>query len=262
MKYLYAEITISPFSEDSADILCALLGDADYDSFETTETGVKAYIQESKFNEDNLKSVLDSFLIPDVKLSYKVEELENKDWNEEWERESYSPILEEEFGIKLNPKMAFGSGSHETTYMLTKYLMSKDFTGKRVLDMGCGTGVLGIAMAKKGAKEVVAIDIDDMSVENAKENFELNSIENVNIILGDASKIEGKYDVIVANIHKNILKNDMKTYVAHLSKDGTLLMSGFYTEDVDELESVAKLCGLSIVDILSNNNWCALVVSK
>src|SRR5574344_2313903 len=158
MKYLYAEIAIKPFSEDNADLLCAMLGDIDFDSFETTENGVRAYVTEEKFDEEKLKSVINSFIIPDVKFEYSVAEFENKDWNEEWEKSSFSPVLEEKFGIKLNPKMAFGSGSHETTFMLTEYLMSKNLEGKRVLDMGCGTGVLGIAMAKRGAKEVVAID--------------------------------------------------------------------------------------------------------
>lgn len=263
MKYLFADITINPFSEDMADVLSALLGDVDYDTFETTETGVRAYIQVEKFNEDSLRSVLDDFIVPDIQFSYTINELENKDWNEEWERESFTPVLEEHFGIRLAPKMAFGSGQHETTFQLVEYIMSKDLKGERVLDMGCGTGVLGIAMAKAGATEVVGIDIDDMSVANTQENFALNelpSLHTLEVIHGDASAIEGKYDMIVANIHKNILLKDLPQYVEHLSLHGTLLMSGFFMEDVPELETAAKSLGLSVVDILSKNNWTVLVM--
>jgi ribosomal protein L11 methyltransferase len=262
MEYLYADIKIAPFTEDSSDILCAMLGDADYDTFETTDNGVRAYIQKGKFDEAKLKTVLGDFVIPDVKFDYSVKELENKDWNEEWEKTSFSPVLEEKFGIKLNPKMAFGSGSHETTFMLTEYLMSKKFDGKRVLDMGCGTGVLGIAMAKSGAREVVAIDIDDMSVRNAEENFALNGIENVSVLHGDASAIAGKFDVIVANIHKNIILNDLKTYEQHLSQGGQIIMSGFFVDDAVDIEDAAKSHGMSILDIRSNNEWAAVVVCK
>jgi len=262
MKYLFAEITINPYSEDMGDILCAMLGEVDYDSFETTETGIRAYIQEEKYDETQLKSVLDNFIVPDITFTYTVNELENKDWNEEWEKTSFNPILEEKFGIKLNPRMAFGSGSHETTFMLTEFLMKQNFAGKRILDMGCGTGVLGIAMAKSGAEEVVAIDIDDMSVENAKENFALNEITNATVLLGDASKIAGKYDVIVANIHKNILINDMKTYEEHLIRGGILLMSGFFVNDATDIIEYAKSIGMSVVELLSKNDWQAVVVKK
>ncbi len=262
MKYLYAEITIKPFSEDTADVLCAMLGEVDYDTFETTETGVRAYIPEAKFDEDSLKSALDTFPIEGTEFTYTINELENKDWNEEWEKSSFTPVLEDKFGIKLNPRMAFGSGQHETTFMLTEYLMSRKLDGMRVLDMGCGTGVLGIAMAKSGAKEVVAIDIDDMSVENAKENFALNGIENVQVLHGDASAISGQFDVIVANIHKNILLHDMPTYVNHLVTGGMLLMSGFFSEDVSAISDAAKSHGMSVCDVLTNNNWSAVVVKK
>ena len=262
MKYLFAEITIAPFSEDTADVLCAMLGEVDYDTFETTETGVRAYIPEAKFDEDSLKSALDTFPIEGTEFTFTINELENKDWNEEWEKSSFTPVLEEKFGIKLNPRMAFGSGQHETTSMLTEYLMSHSWDNMRVLDMGCGTGVLGIAMAKSGAKEVVAIDIDDMSVENAKENFALNGIENVQVLHGDASAISGQFDVIVANIHKNILLNDMPTYVKHLARGGYLIMSGFFVADVKSISDAAKSHGMSICDQLTKNDWTVLVVKN
>lgn len=265
MLYLFADIEIKPYSEDMSDILCAMLGEVDYDTFESTETGVRAYIPQDKFDEKQLKSVLDNFFVPDYEFAYTINELENKDWNEEWEKESFTPILEEQFGIKLNPRMAFGSGQHETTFQLVEYILQQDLKGCSVLDMGCGTGVLGIAMAKAGASNVTAIDIDDMSVKNARENFELNSFETlrgVEYIHGDASKIEGLFDVIVANIHKNILLNDLHIYVQHLKSGGTLLMSGFFTEDVVDLEKAVMSHDMEVADVLSKNNWAVIVVKK
>ena len=161
MLYLYASITVTPYSETTCDVLIALLGEIGFDSFEVTDTGIKAYIPKEQFDEASLQSTLDDLFIPDVTCTYTLHDLENKDWNAEWEQNSFDPILEREFGIRLNPRMAFGSGSHETTYQITSFLLQQDFTAQRVLDMGTGTGVLGIAMSMRGAQEVVAIDIDE-----------------------------------------------------------------------------------------------------
>ncbi|MBQ0022305.1 MAG: 50S ribosomal protein L11 methyltransferase [Prevotellaceae bacterium] len=265
MQYLVADITIMPFSEAAADVLSAMLGEIGFDSFEQTETGVNAYILQELYSEESLQSVLDSIFLPDTTFSFSISELENKDWNEQWEREHFDPVLEREFGIKLNPRMAFGSGAHETTYQITSLILSLDFTSQRVLDMGTGTGVLAIAMAMKGAREVVAIDIDEFSVENAKENFSLNNIPTLSeaqVILGDASKIDGMFDTIVANIHKNILKADMATYVKHLSENGTLIISGFYHDDIDEMIEAAKLHKLKLSNINEKNSWAVLTFCK
>ncbi len=175
MLYLYASITVTPYSETTCDVFTALLGEIGFDSFEVTDTGIKAYIPKEQFDEASLQSTLDDLFIPDVTCTYTLHDLENKDWNAEWEQNSFDPILEREFGIRLNPRMAFGSGSHETTYQITSFLLQQDFTAQRVLDMGTGTGVLGIAMSMRGAQEVVAIDIDEFSVENARENFSPSS---------------------------------------------------------------------------------------
>jgi len=262
MKYLYADIIITPYVEIVSDIISATLGNLGYDTFEPTDNGVKAYIEEGSFDENALKQTIESINFGDFKLSYTIHELENKDWNEEWEQNSFDPILEREFGIKLNPRMAFGSGSHETTYQITSIIQSYDYTNQRVLDMGTGTGVLGIAMALRGAKEVVAIDVDEFSVENSRENFALNNINNVEIIHGDASAIEGTFDTIVANIHKNILKADMPTYVEHLSKNGTIIFSGFYSEDVPEMKAAAEQNSLTLTDISEKNSWTVLTFKK
>lgn len=260
MQYLYADIAVTPNSEAACDVLSAMLGEIGFDSFEMTEMGIKAYILQENFDEGNLNDTLNAIFLPDVTFSYTLHQLENKDWNAEWEQNSFDPVLEREFGIRLNPRMAFGSGSHETTYQITSLLLQMDFTSQRVLDMGTGTGVLGIAMAMRGAQEVVAIDIDEFSVENAKENFALNHINNVYVLLGDASAIEGEFQTIVANIHKNILTADMPTYVQHLSPQGTLILSGFFTDDVPEMEQTAHKNHLTISKVVEQNNWAVMVL--
>ena len=258
MQYLYANITITPYSEAAGDILCAQLGEIGFDSFEPTETGIKAYISKETFSESALQNTLEDVVIPDTSFTYSIHHLENKNWNEEWERNGFDPILEREFGIRLNPRMAFGSGSHETTYQITSLLWQEDFTAQRVLDMGTGTGVLGIAMALKGAEKIVAIDIDEFSVKNAAENFSLNNINNVEILLGDASAITGQFNTIVANIHKNILIEDIPTYIQHLEPNGILYISGFYTKDIPEMKETASKNKLSVIDITEKNNWTVM----
>ena len=258
MRYIFADITITPYSEAASDILTAMLSEVDYDSFEQTDNGIKAYIKREDFCQSCLDSTLDNICIPNIEFAYSIHELEDKDWNEEWERNSFDPILEREFGIRLNPRMAFGSGSHETTYQITSLLLSEDFTGQRVLDMGTGTGVLGIAMAMRGAQQVVAIDIDPFCVENAKENFSLNNINNVEILLGDASAIQGQFNTIVANIHKNIIIADLPTYTQHLSPRGTLFLSGFFTSDITDIQKAATTNKLSTTKIVEKNGWVVM----
>ncbi len=265
MQYLYADIVITPCSEDASDIVTAILSEIGFDSFECTDSGVKAYISKEAFDQDAIDSMLAFIEIPDTEIAYTMHELENKDWNEQWEKEHFEPVLEREFGIKLNPRMAFGSGAHETTYQITSIILSMDFTQQRVLDMGTGTGVLAIAMAMKGAEKVVAIDIDEFSVENAKENFALNScpaLSNADVLLGDASAIDGTFDTIVANIHKNILKADMPTYVKHLKSSGTLIISGFFHEDIEEMTKAAEMNSLVLANTYEKNSWAVLAFTK
>lgn len=258
MQYLYADITVSPFSEMACDVLCAMLGDIGFNSFEMTDTGIKAYIQKDFFDEEHFKETLSNICVPEATFTYTLHVLENKDWNAEWEQNSFDPILEREFGIRLNPRMAFGSGSHPTTYQLVSLLLHEDFTQQRVLDMGTGTGVLGIAMALRGAQEVVAIDIDEFSVENARENFGLNHVENVHVLLGDATAIEGEFHTIVANIHKNIIKADMPTYTRHLAPHGQLIISGFLTSDVDDMKEAAHENKLMVTEVITKDDWVVM----
>ena len=261
MDYKQIDFNIHPTSEVAQDVLSAMLGEVGFDTFEPTETGIRAYIPADKFFDDTLQQCLIDFFMPNTTITYSVADVAGKDWNEEWERNSFDPVLEREFGIRLNPRGAFGSGSHETTYQLVEYLSQQNFSGQTVLDMGCGTGVLGICMAMHGASQVVAIDIDPLSVKNTKENFLLNSLSNYTAIEGDASAINGTFDTIVANIHRNIIIHDLPVYKAHLRQGGTLVTSGFFLSDVPEVVSAAQEHGFKLATQLSKNEWTVLVFS-
>lgn len=262
MQYLFADITIAPFSDDTSDILTALLANIGYESFENTPTGLKAYISQTNFDKDKLKATLNHFPLTSVTLTYSLHTLEDKDWNAEWEQNSFDPILQREFGIQLRPRMAFGSGSHPTTHQIVSLLFQRDLTHQRVLDMGTGTGVLSIAMSLRGATEVIAIDIDPFSVENAQENLALNHITNTTVLLGDASAITGTFNTIVANIHKNILTADMPTYTHHLASHGTLIISGFFTTDIPHMENVATQNHLSVIQTIQQDGWAVMTLQK
>lgn len=261
MDYKAVNFQIQPMSEEAADVLAAMLGEAGFDTFEMTDEGLKAYIPAHDYQEQSVQQVTRSFYMPNPHIiKYSVEAIESWDWNAEWEQNSFDPVLERDFGIRLSPHGAFGSGSHETTYQLVEYLCRQDFTGQTVLDMGCGTGVLGIAMAKGGAAKVVAIDIDDLSVTNTMENFALNQLANVTAIHGDASDINGTFDTIVANIHKNIILRDLPIYVQHLRQRGMLITSGFFTEDVKSLTDATASYGLQVVETFSKNDWAVVIL--
>lgn len=276
MKYFEVVFTISPYTEVASDLLSGLIADLGFDSFVNIETGLQAYIPQTLFDESKLKDTIEAYPIHGTMIDYIINEPEDKNWNEEWEKNFFNPILidnrlvihstfhtnypEAEYEIIINPQMAFGTGHHETTGSILSFLLEADLTGKRVLDMGCGTSILGILASKRGAGEVVGIDIDDWCVRNSLENIALNACGNIEIKLGDALLLnsEAPFDVVIANINRNILLADMRAYVSRMKPGATLYISGFYTDDIPVLREEAEKLGLTYSDFRQKNNWAAV----
>ena len=279
MKYLVAEFKIEcqdGMIQIARDLLTDALGEAGFETFEDTEDGIKGYVQESLFDENAMNDVISNFMLPDVTINANIQEAEYKNWNEEWEEAGFERInindsitiydarhddgngIASGISIGIETKQAFGTGTHETTRMIVSTLLNIDIKGKRVLDCGCGTGILGIAASKLGASEVVGYDIDEWSSENAIHNAELNGVGNMKVMLGDASvlkSVEGKFDVVLANINRNILLADMPAFVSVMADDSLLILSGFYASDVDLLMEKASSLGLSKIDSKSDSEW-------
>lgn len=280
MKYLEVALTLSPYKEMWADVLTAILAEIGFDSFQTEEDGLKAYIPVVDFSEDALAETIAQFPSEDMDIRYQVHEVEEKDWNEEWERHYFQPIVIDErcvihstfhtdypramYDIVINPQMAFGTGHHETTSSILTQILETDMEGKRVLDMGCGTSILAILARMKGAKEVVAIDIDEWCVNNSRDNIALNHLTNIDVRLGDANTLTEllPFDIIIANINRNILLNDMERYVHAMNKGAKLLMSGFYTEDISLIRDCAERLGLTWQGTREKNNWAVVCFEK
>lgn len=286
MKYLVAEFKIEcqdGMIQIARDLLTDALGEAGFETFEDTEDGIKGYVQESLFDENAMNDVISNFMLPDVTINANIQEAEYKNWNEEWEEAGFERInindsitiydarhddgngIASGISFGIETKQAFGTGTHETTRMIVSTLLNIDLKGKRVLDCGCGTGILGIAASKLGASEVVGYDIDEWSSENAIHNAELNGVGNMKVMLGDASvlkSVEGKFDVVLANINRNILLADMPAFVSVMADDSLLILSGFYASDVDLLIEKASSLGLSKIDSKSDSEWTCLVLKK
>lgn len=286
MKYLVTEFKIEcqdGMIQIARDLLTDALGEAGFETFEDTEDGIKGYVQESLFDENAMNDVVSNFMLPDVTINANIQEAEYKNWNEEWEEAGFERInindsitiydarhddgngIASGISIGIETKQAFGTGTHETTRMIVSTLLNLDLKGKRVLDCGCGTGILGIAASKLGASEVVGYDIDEWSSENAIHNAELNGVGNMKVLLGDASvlkSVEGKFDVVLANINRNILLADMPAFVSVMADDSVLILSGFYASDVDLLMEKASSLGLSKIDSKSDSEWTCLVLKK
>ena len=286
MKYLVAEFKIEcqdGMIQIARDLLTDALGEAGFETFEDTEYGIKGYVQESLFDENAMNDVISNFMLPDVTINANIQEAEYKNWNEEWEEAGFERInindsitiydarhddgngIASGISIGIEAKQAFGTGTHETTRMIVSTLLNIDIKGKRVLDCGCGTGILGIAASKLGASEVVGYDIDEWSSENAIHNAELNGVGNMKVMLGDASvlkSVEGKFDVVLANINRNILLADMPAFVSVMADNSLLILSGFYASDVDLLIEKASSLGLSKIDSKSDSEWTCLVLKK
>ncbi|MEM7086612.1 MAG: 50S ribosomal protein L11 methyltransferase [Bacteroidota bacterium] len=269
--YIEYDFKVQPL-QPGTEILIAELGQVGFESFVENEEGVKAYIQKEEWN----KEILDQIYIlssSEFDMTYVHREIEQINWNAEWEK-NFEPIVvsdlcavrapfhtpyEVKYEIVIEPKMSFGTGHHETTFMMLTYVLESEFENQTVLDMGCGTSVLAILAEMRGATQIDAIDIDEWCVENSKENVIRNNCSHIKVQLGDAARIpsEATYNTIIANINRNILLNDMATYVNALKKGGALFLSGFYKEDLSMIKETCNNLGLQFVDNKERNNWVA-----
>ena len=281
MKYFEVDFTISPYSVDASDVLAAMAGEVGFETFEETVTGLKGYVQQSLFDVSVLKTALEEFPFEDTTICYDIREAEDRDWNEQWEQEGFEPIVISEnliihdgrhlpdstpdIAIEIDAKLAFGTGTHETTRMICSTLLELQPKG-RVLDCGTGTGILSICALKLGAQEAIGYDIDEWSVDNARHNAVINQIDNrFTSLLGDASilnKVEGTFDLVMANINRNILLNDMPQFVSKMNADATLILSGFYTDDCQTLIEKAQTLGLTLQQQKEDQQWACLVLTR
>ena len=306
MKYYEVDFIMTPCTQDTQDILSALAGEAGFETFEETATGLKAYVQQALFDEEALKMVLDNFPFENVTITYSIQEAEDKDWNEQWEQEGFEPISlplspskrkgnliihdgrhlptavdtqpsdisnhPSDIMIEIDAHLAFGTGTHETTRMICSMLLDMPLAGKRVLDCGCGTGILGICALKLGADSVVGYDIDEWSADNTRHNAVINRVDDrLTALCGDASvlsnftttpdDLSSGFHLVLANINRNILLNDMEKFRSVMAPKSQLILSGFYKNDCALLESKAQTLGLSLKATRTDGDWACLLFS-
>ena len=283
---------MQPCTQDAQDILSALAGEAGFETFEETATGLKGYVQQALFDEEVLQQVLEGFPFENVALTYSIQEAEDKDWNEQWEQEGFEPIslplppskrkgnliihdgrhLPSDISlqpssimIEIDAHLAFGTGTHETTRMICSTLLEMELAGTRVLDCGCGTGILGICALKVGAASVVCYDIDEWSADNTRHNAVINHVDDhLTALCGDANVLSGfsaEFNVVLANINRNILLNDMERFRSVMAPHAQLVLSGFYKNDCALLESKAQTLGLSLKATRTDGDWACLLFS-
>ena len=273
--YIAYVFNVSP-KDPVTEMLIAQLGHIGFESFVENESGVIAYIQKKDWNSNKVE---DLYLLNsnEFDITFKYSEIEQTNWNKEWEK-NFNPIQVNgqvsirapfhenpslNFDIVIEPKMSFGTGHHETTHMMVQHLLALDLKNKKVLDMGCGTGILAIFAEMKGAQPTDAIDIDSWCYQNSLENVQRNGCKHITVLEGDSSLLKGKeYDVVIANINRNILLSDMKIYTDCLREKGVLLLSGFYKEDISIIESEVIKHGLVLDKMIQKNNWVALKYMK
>jgi len=273
MEYIKLNCRLNPDNEIHREILMAELGGVGFESFSETEDGVEAFIASSQCTEDLLNDHT-LFNYHMFSFTYEVEKIPDQNWNEIWEKNYFKPLLinnqclnrapfhkdypKAKYEIIIEPKMAFGTGNHETTFLMVLEILKSELVGRRVLDLGCGTGILGILASMMGASSITSIDIDEWAYNNTIENAKCNNIFNIEVKLGGVELLMGeKYDFILANIQRNILLRDMKHYCNALAKRGYLIMSGFYFEDLPAIQEEANNCGLTFIGYEDKNNWIA-----
>ena len=265
MKYTEVTFVLTPYSETAADILAAMTGEIGFDSFVPAPDGVVGYIQTVLYDEPALAATVADFPMPGVTVTFASAPLEDKDWNEEWEKNFFSPIVvgdrcvvhstfhkdyaQAAYDIVINPQMAFGTGHHQTTRLMMGFLLDAELEGLNVLDMGCGTGILAILARMRGCAHADAVDIDEWCADNTKDNLALNAMSAIDVFCGDASILAGMgpYDVVIANINRNILLNDMPCYVERMRAGGRIFFSGFYESDLPLIRAKAETLGLQYV---------------
>lgn len=304
MKYLEFTFKTQPETETVHDVLSAVLAEIGFDSFvhtssldrpakahsanpeqpefEAEEAGGSfvCYIQKTLFDEHALAETLAAFPLPEVEITYEMTEAEDKDWNEEWERNYFTPLVvdgrcviagtfhkdvpQAEYNIYINPQMSFGTGHHATTSQMISRLLEDDIEGKSVLDMGCGTSILAILARMRGAAHCMAVDVDEWCVKNSQENIALNSLDGIDVELGDASSLAGKgpFDLVIANINLGILLQDMRHYAAVMRAGAYIYMSGFYDTDIPQLVAEASRQGLVLTDEHVMDGWACLKLQK
>ena len=281
MKYLVAKFIVNPKTEDVCDLIAWAAGEAGFESFEETPDGLNGYIQQQLYDEDLLKSCLQDIVFDGLSYSFEVSEMEDRNWNETWEDIGFEPITigsqciifdakhipddKDDFDmpIQIDARQAFGTGTHETTRMIVQQMLSMNVSEMDVLDCGCGTGILSIAASKLGARSVFAYDIDAWSVRNTELNAKTNDVHNITAAEGDASIIAGheqKYDLVLANINRNILLNDMPVFASAMRHGAKLILSGFYSADAGMLISKAGQLGMKCLKQTSDNDWTMLVM--
>lgn len=280
LGYVDANACCEPDLTTASDMLSAFLGEIGFESFVFENNVLTAYVRSEAFSSEAFAEVLDQLPLPQITLSAETEEIEGRDWNHEWEKNYFQPIVVAdrcvihstfhtnypkcEYDIVIDPKMAFGTGHHATTSQIIAQLLELDLTGKAVVDMGTGTGILAILAAMRGAAPVVAIEIDPAAEVNARENMALNHQAQIDLRLGDATMLEGcRADVFIANINRNIILNDLEAYAATLNRDAIMILSGFYESDIPMLEARAAAFGLEYVrHTTQGDNWACLVLRK
>lgn len=283
MKYYEVKFRIDGDTgvlQDARDLLAALAGETGFETFEDTDDGIKGYVQKDLFDEDALKEVIDDFPFEDVEVDYEIAEAEYRDWNEQWEQEGFEPIVvdnrciihdgrhlpnsvpDNAITVEIDAKLAFGTGTHETTRMIVNQLLDTELRGKKVLDCGCGTGILGIVALKCGAEKAVGYDIDEWSADNARHNAVINLVDQrYTPLLGDSKvldTIDEKFDVVVANINRNILLNDMEAFARKMKDNAILILSGFYESDIKILTDKALSLNLKPFAQRGEGEWAML----
>ena len=282
MDYVKVTFRTEDVEEWANDLLASMLGEVGFESFEETSRGIIGYCPAPAFDEAAMKQIVAELPIADASMiAYRIETIADQNWNAVWEQNGYEPIeitseciihasnkeisQDYKYDIIINPVQSFGSGYHETTRMILTYLLEMDITDKAVLDMGCGTGVLGILACLRGAGSLVSIDIDEWSWRNAIENIEANDIEGAEVVLGDASQLTDYptcFDIVLANINRNILLADLEAYVSTMTPDSYIIMSGFYLDDLAMIQSKAESLGLRYIDHRTDNDWTAVLFQK